>query len=85
MIPTTPTLLMMKTKSLLKRKKRARAGALTLKMRTWAEKMMMTALGKSEEQLRSSLTPSLTLDPIFSVISTSSMESFFLADLRRET
>jgi len=43
---------MMKTKSLLKRKKRERAGALTLKMKTWAEKMMMTAHGKSEEQLR---------------------------------
>jgi hypothetical protein len=76
---------MMKTKSLLKRKKRVRAGALTSKMRTWGERMMMIALGKSEEQLRSSLTPSLTLDPIFSVISTSSMESFFLAGLRRET
>jgi hypothetical protein len=76
---------MMKTKSLLKRKKRVRAGALTSKMRIWVERMMMTAHGKSEEQLPSSLTPSLTLAPIFSATSTSSMESFFQAGLRRET
>jgi hypothetical protein len=36
----------MKTKNLLKRKKKVRAGALTLRMRTWEEKMMMTAHGK---------------------------------------
>jgi chorismate mutase len=75
----------MKTKNLLKRKKKVRAGALTLRMRTWEEKMMMTAHGKSEEQLLNSLTPSLILDLIFSVTSTNSMESFFPADLRRET
>jgi hypothetical protein len=75
---------MMKMKSLLKRKMRVRAGALTSKMRIWAERMMMTAHGKSEEHLLSSLTPSLILALIFSEISTNSMENFFPADSRRE-